>query len=187
MLDAVVAAVASRGYESITLRSIATETGMSPARLSYHFGTKKRLFLAALEHVEMRAGDVADASMHGARSHWQRVARVIAGTLPNGLGDPEWQIWLAAFDQAPYDSDIAAVLDGSSRRFQDRLEVAIKAGADVGEFRVQSPHETAAVVAAALDGLAIQSVAGVAGMTPRRVRTLVLGLLRRELGLPPRR
>ena len=187
MLDAVIAAVASGGYDAITLRSIAAETGMSPARLSYHFGTKKRLFLAALEHVEVRANREADDSMHGARSHWQRVARMVAAVTPDGVGDPEWQIWLAAFYQAPYDPDIAAVLATSTRRYRDRLEAVIRGGADAGEFVVRAPRETATIAAAALDGLAIECVAGVPGATPARVRALVLRLLRRELGLPPAR
>ncbi len=183
MLDAFIAAVASRGYEGLTLRSVAVETGMSPARLSYHFGTKKKLFLAALAHVEDRASAGVEGSMKGARSHWQRVSKVISWSLPVGVGDPEWQIWLAAFDQAPYDPEIAAVLALSSRRYKRQLAGAIQAGADAGEFRVQSALETATVASATLDGLAIECVAGVPGVTRSRVRALVLGLLRRELGL----
>ena len=133
MLDAFVAAVASRGYEAITLRSIAVETGMSPARLSYHFGTKKKLFLAALEHVEDRAAGNVVRSTKGARTHWQRVAKVIGESIPSGVGDPEWQIWLAAFDQAPYDSDVEAVLEWSARRFKATLASVIQAGADAGD------------------------------------------------------
>jgi AcrR family transcriptional regulator len=182
MLDAFVAAVASRGYEAITLRTIALETGMSPARLSYHFGTKKRLFLAALEHIEDRAAENAVRSARGARSQWQRLAKVIGESIPSGVGDPEWQIWLAAFDQAPYDPDVAAVLEQSARRFKATLTAVIQAGADAGEFTVRSAAETATIAAAALDGLAIECVAGVPGTTPARVRALVLGLLRRELG-----
>lgn len=187
MLDAVISAVASRGYDAITLRSIAAETGMSPARLSYHFGTKKRLFLAALEQVEDRAQALSEGQMRAARSHWQRVVRVIEATIPSGVGDPEWQIWLAAFYQAPYDSEVATVLARSAGRYKERLERVIVGGADAGEFTVRSARETAAVAAAALDGLAIECVAGVPGTTPQRVRTLVLGLLRRELGIagPP--
>lgn len=187
MLDAVIAAVASAGYDALTLRSVAEQTGMSPARLSYHFGTKKKLFLAALEHVELRANRLADDSMASARTHWQRVTRMVTAVTPNGVGDPEWQIWLAAFYQAPYDPDVAAVLATSSRRYRQRMEELIRAGADDGEFTVRSPRETASIAAAALDGLAIECVAGVPGATPARLRQLVLGMLRRDLGLPPGR
>jgi AcrR family transcriptional regulator len=185
MLDAVIAAVASGGYDAITLRSVAAETGMSPARLSYHFGTKQKLFLAALEHVEQRAHREADASMRNARTHWQRLGRLISAVIPGGVGDPEWQIWLAAFYQAPYDPDVSAVLAASSRVYRERLESVIRDGVEAGEFTAASPGETAAIAAAALDGLAIECVAGVPGVTPARVRRLVLGLLRRELGVHP--
>jgi AcrR family transcriptional regulator len=184
MLDAVIAAVASRGYSSLTLQAIAHETGMSPARLSYHFGTKKRLFLEALAQVEDRAADEVEATLRGARSHWARIAKIIGGSIPHGVGDPEWQIWLAAFNEAPYDVDIAAVLALSSSRFIERLVRAIEDGVAAGEFTVTSAVDTATVVTAALDGLAIECVAGVPGRSRRRVKTLVLGLLRRELGLP---
>jgi len=187
MLDAVIAAVANGGYDAITLRSVAAETGMSPARLSYHFGTKKRLFLAALEHIELRANTLAQTSMAEARTHWQRVTSMVTSVTPKGVGDAEWQIWLAAFDQAPYDADVAAVLAKSSRLYRDRMEAIIRAGAQAGEFTVRSPRETAAIAAAALDGLAIECVAGVPGATPARLRKLVLGMLRRDLGLPPGR
>ena len=72
----------------------------------------------------------------------------------------------------------------SSSRFIERLVRAIEAGVAAGEFTVASAVDTATVVTSALDGLAIECVAGVPARSSDRVKSLVLGLLRRELGLP---
>lgn len=49
ILDAARAAFAARGYDAVSLRSVAREAGVDPALVHRFFGSKEQLFVAALE------------------------------------------------------------------------------------------------------------------------------------------
>lgn len=49
MLAAARAAFAERGYDGASIRGIATTAGVDPALVHHYFGTKDKLFLAAVE------------------------------------------------------------------------------------------------------------------------------------------
>lgn len=48
ILDAASSRFASQGYERATIRAIATDAGVDPALVHHFFGTKERLFIAAM-------------------------------------------------------------------------------------------------------------------------------------------
>jgi AcrR family transcriptional regulator len=50
----------ARGYEAVTLRSIAQEAGVDPALISYYFGSKRGLFGAAMALVANPAEQIAE-------------------------------------------------------------------------------------------------------------------------------
>lgn len=56
MIDVAARLFASRGYEGVSVRAIANAAGANVAAVSYHFGGKRGLYLAALERLmeEMR-------------------------------------------------------------------------------------------------------------------------------------
>lgn len=49
ILDAARAAFAARGYDAVSLRSVARDAGVDPALVHRFFGSKERLFVAAME------------------------------------------------------------------------------------------------------------------------------------------
>lgn len=49
MLDAARTAFAERGFDGASIRSIAADAGVDPALVHHYFGSKDKLFLAALE------------------------------------------------------------------------------------------------------------------------------------------
>ncbi|MBM9504246.1 TetR/AcrR family transcriptional regulator [Actinacidiphila acididurans] len=51
----------ARGYDAVTLRSIAREAGVDPALISYYFGSKRGLFGAAMALVTNPAEAIAEA------------------------------------------------------------------------------------------------------------------------------
>lgn len=50
LLDAALAVVEARGVDALTVRAVATEAGVSPGTVSYHFTTSDELLERALEH-----------------------------------------------------------------------------------------------------------------------------------------
>ncbi|MGY1649866.1 TetR/AcrR family transcriptional regulator [Geodermatophilus sp. SYSU D01119] len=49
VLDAARAAFAERGFDATSIRAVATAAGVDPALVHHYFGTKDKLFLAAIE------------------------------------------------------------------------------------------------------------------------------------------
>lgn len=92
ILDAARAAFAADGFAASSVRRIAAEAGVDPALVHHYFGTKDRLFLAALEIPvdprELLAPVVAD----GPEGAGERVVR----TLLSVWDDPELQPRLLA-------------------------------------------------------------------------------------------
>ncbi|GAA4587325.1 AcrR family transcriptional regulator [Actinoplanes octamycinicus] len=66
ILDAARAAFADKGYDGASIRAIATSAGVDPALVHHYFGTKDKLFLAAMQ-APMDPLDVLDAATEGDR------------------------------------------------------------------------------------------------------------------------
>ena len=49
ILDAARAAFAARGYDAVSVRSVARDAGVDPALVHRFFGSKEQLFVAAME------------------------------------------------------------------------------------------------------------------------------------------
>jgi AcrR family transcriptional regulator len=57
ILDAALGLFAQKGYDRVSVREIARETGLSQAGLLHHFSTKEELFLEVLRRRDDRDGD----------------------------------------------------------------------------------------------------------------------------------
>ncbi|MEV6342601.1 TetR family transcriptional regulator [Actinoplanes sp. NPDC051851] len=64
ILDAARRTFAEKGYDGASIRLIATAAGVDPALIHHYFGTKEKLFLAAMESP-MDPVDVIDAAAEG--------------------------------------------------------------------------------------------------------------------------
>lgn len=106
VLDAAAMLFATRGYKSTTMRDIATEAGMQPGSLYYHFASKQELLQAIYEIAVAQAQarlDEAIASREEPRARFEAAvichtetmldrdnyARVMTGVLP--IDAPEIQ------------------------------------------------------------------------------------------------
>lgn len=64
VLDAARASFAEHGYDRTTVRGVATAAGVDPAMVHYFFGTKARLFAAAME-LPVNPADQLEAVLEG--------------------------------------------------------------------------------------------------------------------------
>jgi AcrR family transcriptional regulator len=132
ILDAARAEFASRGYEKATVRGIARAAGVDSALVHHYFGSKDRVFLAALEFpvdpavvLEQVAGDPAGIG--------ERLARFVVGL---------WEVpqarerLLAVLRTIASNEEMAALLRGFAR---PRLIVplAARVGGPDAEARVE--------------------------------------------------
>lgn len=86
ILDAARCAFAENGYDGTTVREIAAMAGVDPAMINHHFGSKEKLFLAALDTpIDPRA--YIETVMVGPRdSVGQRLLETMLGIWDSPLG-----------------------------------------------------------------------------------------------------
>ncbi len=122
---------AERGLHRTSVRAIAAEAGVDPALVMYFFGTKRGLFLEAID-LPVDPAVVLPAVLDGDRAEvGERLARFVVGALE----DPGRRQRLAGLLQsASADPEIAEIL--RARLTRDILEpIAQGLGTDRPEFR----------------------------------------------------
>ncbi|MEY9931934.1 AcrR family transcriptional regulator [Catenulispora sp. GP43] len=174
ILDAARAEFASRGYEKATVRGIARAAGVDSALVHHYFGSKERVFVAALEFpvdpavvLEQVAGDPAGIG--------ERLARFVVGL---------WEVpqarerLLAVLRTIASNEDMAALVRGFAR---PRLVVplAARVGGPDAEARVE-------MALAQIIGLAVAryviGVEPVASLGSEELVALLAPALQRFLG-----
>jgi AcrR family transcriptional regulator len=101
VLAAARSAFAERGYDGASIRAIATGAGVDPALVHHYFGSKDKLFLAAV-HAPVDPGDVLPQALQGGREElganllraflgvWDGPARPAALALVRSAVGNEW-------------------------------------------------------------------------------------------------
>ncbi len=122
---------AERGLHRTSVRAIAAEAGVDPALVMYFFGTKRDLFLEAID-LPVDPAVVIPAVLDGDPAEvGERLARFVVGALE----DPDRrQRFAGLLQSASADPEIAEIL--RSRLTRDILEpIAQRLGTDRPEFR----------------------------------------------------
>jgi AcrR family transcriptional regulator len=94
ILDAAREQFAERGYSAASVRGIARAAGVDPALVHHYFGTKERVFVAAMELPFDPA---------------EQIPAVLAGD-PDGVGERLVRMFLAVWDQPGFRAPILGML-----------------------------------------------------------------------------
>ncbi|WP_194893428.1 TetR/AcrR family transcriptional regulator [Catenulispora pinisilvae] len=173
ILDAARAEFASRGYEKATVRGIARAAGVDSALVHHYFGSKDRVFLAALEFpvdpatvLELVAGDPAGVG--------ERLARGVVEVWE----EPQTrERLLAVVRTVASNEEMAALLRGFAR---PRLiaPLAARIGGPDAEVRVEMA--VAQIVGLTMARYVI-AVEPIASLSPEKLVDLLAPALQRLL------
>jgi AcrR family transcriptional regulator len=106
ILDAARKLFAQNGYERATVRAIAAAAGVNPAMVHYFFGSKERVFVAALE-LPATPADVIAVLLDGPRD---QIGRRVAGFATALWRDPETRAPLLALLRSCVENEQAAAM-----------------------------------------------------------------------------
>ena len=95
ILEAASREFASRGYDSATIRGVATAAGVDPALVLHYFGTKEQLFVATL-HVPVNPAAI--------------VRGILDDTEPGQMGERLIATMLGVWDATAHRNPLIAVL-----------------------------------------------------------------------------
>ncbi|MEU6923888.1 MULTISPECIES: TetR family transcriptional regulator C-terminal domain-containing protein [unclassified Streptomyces] len=164
LLAAVMATIAERGLDGLTMAGLGREVGMSSGHLLYYFRTKDELLLQTLEWSEGRLGAERRALLAGPGTARERLDGYIDLYLPDGHRDPHWTLWLEVWNRARNADDDARARQAAVEAAWHRDLVALLAGgAAAGEFRPVDAERYATRLRALLDGFSVHVAVGLPG------------------------
>jgi AcrR family transcriptional regulator len=163
LLDAAIRVVADRGLRGLTIRSVATEAGVTHGLVRHHFGSREALIEATLlRSVEMA---IESSSLEPASGRIADLASELATTV-----DAQQEVLAFQYELLLEARRRRELLPHVRRMYDDFVAATQRELARAG---ISDPDAIGRVIFAALDGLALQQVVfGERERTEAGVRTL---------------
>ncbi|MGW5450853.1 TetR/AcrR family transcriptional regulator [Nocardia sp. NPDC003979] len=146
--DAVMRLLARDGLESVSLRHVAAEAGVSAGQVQHYFPTKDAMMEFAATTIGARIADRITAA--GPDPDLHQILTALLPTDPQSAADTRTLIGYLAF--ASVRPDIAATLATNGRAFRDHIASLLP--------RHPDPVTAANTLLALLDGLALHVTLG---------------------------
>jgi AcrR family transcriptional regulator len=183
LVRAAIDVIGERGLSGTRVADIGERAGISPGHVLYYFEGKAEIFSRALRTIEDDLRAEAHAAFEQRPSAADRWAWLIERASPTGPGDSRLLLWLEAWERAPRDPDVAALLAELERGWAELLVDVVEYGRSTGEFRLDDPEDFVVRFAAMMDGLTIQVVVGLPTLDRARMLEICSRVSRAELGL----
>ncbi|MDP9228712.1 MAG: TetR/AcrR family transcriptional regulator [Actinomycetota bacterium] len=175
ILGAAAEVIAERGVAATRISDIAERSGTSAPAVLYWFKSKDELLAEALTFEEERFYDEVTRLLADEPSASRRLALLIdASSGPN-------ELWIEFWARALRKPDAAATRRELDRRWRGTILEIVRDGQAAGEFGGGDPEEASAVLAALMDGLAVQVSLEDPEMPGPRMATLARGVAERLL------
>jgi AcrR family transcriptional regulator len=184
VLDETLTQIRALGMAAVRVADVAEASGVSPALIIYHFGTKERLLSEALEHACAQDLSTLDSIVSGPGTPVSRLLAALDWYSPTGPARG-WTIWIDAWSVALRDRALAKVLSDLQRRWADAIAAVIDDGVAAGMFHTADSSAAAARLTSFLDGLAVRSVVHRSHTSRRELRSWLISQLTCELAVDP--
>jgi AcrR family transcriptional regulator len=183
LVRAAIDVIGERGLSGTRVADIGERAGISPGHVLYYFDGKAEIFSRALRTIEGDLRAEALAAFERRPSAADRWAWLIERSAPTGPGDSRLLLWLEAWERAPRDADVAALVAELERAWVGLLAEVVAYGKSTGEFDVEDPDEFALRFSALMDGLTIQVVTGSPTLDRARMVAICMDVSRAGLGI----
>lgn len=149
LIDATIREIGRAGSLDVTVSQIARRAGMSSALAHHYFGSKDRIFLAAMRHILTLFGDGVRVRLAEAETPRERLDAIIEACFSDDQFDPDIiAAWLVFYVQAQTSGDAARLLRVYRKRLHTNLIACL-----VGLVDRQSAEYIASGLGALIDGI----------------------------------
>ena len=156
LINAAITTIGRAGSLDVTVAQIARAAGMSSALAHHYFGSKERIFLAAMRHILGQYGAATRAALKGAGTPGERLFAIIRAAFDSTNFERDAvAAWLNFYALALIDAEAARLLRIYHRRLRSNLLVALRPliGAEA--------EGCARTLAALIDGLYLRAALSV--------------------------
>lgn len=147
LLAAAVELIPERGWTAVSTRVLADRAGVSPSVVHYHFTSMPELLNQAVITAMRRVLDDAGGVLDSAQTPDDVVAALVGSVDQYSGADPMSLLFVEAYLASTRDEQLRRRLVAVVDELRSRLSVRLAAQG------VPEPEETAAVLAASIDGI----------------------------------
>ncbi|MEX5266585.1 TetR/AcrR family transcriptional regulator [Kocuria sp. CPCC 204721] len=154
--EAAIRVIAQQGFDVVSVRTVAQESGISPGTVQYHYKTRRDLLLAALERsVERQTQRVMAA--RGQNGYRAFLARTLRELLPlEGVRREDAAVWVSFGAAASTRDWLASVYWQNLQIFHEGVLNVLRRAQEDGKLHEGLTPDTAApLVTALVNGLAL--------------------------------
>ena len=166
LLTAAAELISERGWTAVSTRVLAERAGVSPSVVHYHFASMQALLNEAVITTMRQVFDEAGAYLEQAKTPAELVDALIGSVDQYSGADPMSVLFVEAYLASTRDEQLRGQLVAVVKDLRGRLATCLS---DRG---VPEPAETAAVLAASIDGILLHR--GLGAGPPASVAAQVL-------------
>ena len=181
ILVAAARVISRSGVRGLRVEEVASEAGVSPPLLYYHFASRQGLIRAALERASDKAPSAALRSDSDARSGYEAVEAALLAELDDDRTVRDNAIvWGEVSATAVFEPSLREDVRRVTETWSATVADAIRRGMEDGSVRAGiDPDQAAEVLITLVDGLCNRWLAG--AMERERARELLVATLRETL------
>ena len=181
ILVAAAQVISRSGVRGLRVEEVASEAGVSPPLLYYHFASRQGLIRAALERASDKAPSAALRDETSARSGYEAVEAAMLAELDDDRTVRDNAIvWGEVSASAVFEPELREDVKRVTETWSSTVAEAIARGVEDGSIRAGiDPEQAAEVLITLVDGLCNRWLAG--AMARERARDLLVATLRETL------
>lgn len=189
VLRAAVRCMTSSGYETVRLRDIAKEAGVSTGLLQHHFQTRDELLEQAFHQASTDLLESWAALSSAEYTPWERIVALVEQLSEQEDVRAHCITWTEFATAAARHEALRSGFADIYSRWQGLLRTAMRAGVRARLFQPNlTVDDIVSIVLAHLDGCELAIASDIGVMTPARMRDLTLALAATLLNYePPKR
>lgn len=169
MIHATIAEIGEAGTLDVTVSKIAKRAGMSSALAHHYFGSKEKIFIAAMRHVLNIYGQTVRAQLALAATPVERIRAIIDSSFDSNQFERDIvAAWLTFYQHSMRSPDTRRLLNVYSRRLHANLTFNLKQ-----IFDSETAEEVAQGLASLIDGFYVRAALQEAVPNRQRIKAMV--------------
>lgn len=182
ILEAATELIAENGYHAVRISDIAEACGTSSGTVHYYFPGKDDVLTSALRYCVEQTLNRLNAELRIQQDAYQRLTKLVELQLPKpGKLRREWAVWLQFWTESALRPELREIYNECYTQWRDLVVRIVRRGQQEGTFRDIDAEVFGLRFAALIDGLAVQVLTEMPGVTIDRMRSVLLDLIEREL------
>lgn len=175
--EAAIRVIAQQGFDVVSVRTVAQESGISPGTVQYHYKTRRDLLLAALTRSVERQTERVMAA-RGENGYRASLARTLRELLPlQGVRREDAAVWVSFGAAASTRDWLASVFWREMQNFHEGVRDVLRRAQEDGRLCDGLTPDTAApLVTALVNGLTLDHLNAPEPVRASTEQALDLGL-----------